>query len=290
MPSFQIIRGIPFLNADYFSREKIEGTMDYLPRDGDIIIASYPKTGTTWLQYIALQIISKGQLFPSFSDAISKVAPFMGISGPEDINNLSGVRIYKHHYRYDMVKKNSKSKVLYIYRDPKDVVISLYHFQQELFDQKVDLHEFFTDFLNGNVGYGRYFEHALSFLAHRNDDNILLISYEKLYANPKEGILRIAKFLGEEYYRNLKEDESLLHKIVEYTSFDYMKTNLTLELPHQTSKLASSENSKNIINFFRKGVVGDGKDSLSSDQLRRLREVATEIMKGSDVLQYWFKE
>ncbi|GBO35250.1 Sulfotransferase family cytosolic 1B member 1 [Araneus ventricosus] len=262
--------------------------MDYLPRDGDVIIASYPKTGTTWLQYIVLQITSKGQLFPSFKDVLEKVAPFMGMNGPEVIDNLTGLRVYKHHYRYDMVKKNPKAKVLYIYRNPADTVISLYHFIQGIWEQKIDLDEFFNGFLTGKIEFGRYFEHVLSFLDRKNDDNLLLISYEKLYDDPKDGILRIAKFLGEEYYRNLSEDESLLHKIVECTSFDYMKKNLTLELPHQTPRLPSSEKSKNTINFFRKGVVGDGKHSLSPDQLKVLREVATEVMKGSEVLQDWF--
>ncbi|GBO19407.1 Sulfotransferase family cytosolic 1B member 1 [Araneus ventricosus] len=290
MARHQIIRGIPFPNLNFLSRENIPATLDYLPRDGDIIIASYPKTGSTWLQYIVLQITSKGQLFLSSINDFEKVMPCMGMSGPEDIDNLTGVRVYRHHYRYDMVKKNPKAKVLYVYRNPADTVISRYHFSQEIYEQKLDLDEFFNEFLTGNIGYGQYFEHILSFLAHKNDDNLLLISYEKLYDDPKDGILRIAKFLGEEYYRNLSDDESLLNKIVECTNFDCMKKNLTLEVPHQTPRLPSSEKSKNTINYFRKGVIGDGKNSLSKDQLRRLREVATEVMKGSEVLQDWFKE
>ncbi|GBN00843.1 Amine sulfotransferase [Araneus ventricosus] len=262
--------------------------MDYLPRDGDIIIASYPKTGSIWLQYIVLQITSKGQSFPSFKDDLEKVAPFMGMSGPEVIHNLTGVRFYRHHYRYDLVKKNPKAKVLYIYRNPADIVISFHHFIQGVREQKFDLDEIFNEFLIGNIGFGRYFEHVLSYLAHKNDDNLLLISYEKLHSNPKEGILRISKFLGEEYYKNLTEDETLLHKVLECTSFDNMKKHLTIELPRQTPKLSFSEKSKNTINFVRKGVVGDGKNSLSPDQMRRLREMATEVMKGYEVLQDWF--
>ncbi|KAF8787306.1 Sulfotransferase family cytosolic 1B member 1 like protein [Argiope bruennichi] len=290
MSRHQIIRGIPFPNVSYFKRENIESTLDYPPKDGDIIIASYPKTGTTWLQYIVLQIISKGESFPTFNDLLDKVTPFMEMTGVEAIDNLTGVRIYKHHYRYNMVKKNPKAKVLYTYRNPADTVISFYHFIQGIWEKKIDLDEFFDGFLSGNIEYGRYFEHVMSFLAHKNDDNLMLISYEKLYANPKEGILQIAKFLGDEYYQNLLEDESLLNTILEHTSFDYMKKNLTLELPRQDSSENSASDEKNTVNFFRKGVVGDGKKSLSPDQLRRLREVAKEVMKDSEILQEWFKE
>ncbi|CAL1272155.1 unnamed protein product [Larinioides sclopetarius] len=189
-----------------------------------------------------------------------------------------------------MVKKNPKAKVLYIYRNPADTVISFYHFMQGVWGEKFDLDEFFDGFLTGNIEYGRYFEHVLSFLDHKNDDNLLLLSYENLHANRKEGILRIAKFLGDKYYRNLSEDESLLNQIVERTSFDYMKKKLTHELPPKTEKDNAPEKSRNTINFFRKGIVGDGKNSLSPEQMKRLQKVATEIMKDSEVLQDWFKE
>ncbi|GFY42092.1 hypothetical protein TNIN_270841 [Trichonephila inaurata madagascariensis] len=61
---------------------------------------------------------------------------------------------------------------------------------------------------------------------HKNDGNLLLISYEKLFANRKEGYLRIAKFLGEEYYQNIVNDKELLNRILQNTHFDYMKNKL----------------------------------------------------------------
>ncbi|KAF8787307.1 sulfotransferase 1B1-like isoform X1 [Argiope bruennichi] len=290
MSRLQIIRGVPFPSFGPFKKENIEKTLDYPPRDGDIIIASYPKTGTTWLQYTLLQIVSKGESYPSFQDVLEKISPFMEVTGPEAIDNLTGLRMYKHHYRYDMVKKNPKAKVLYIYRNPADTLISFYHFIQGVWEKKIDFDEIFEGFITGNIEYGRYFEHVMSFLDHKNDDNLLLISYEKLHANPKEGILRIAKFLGEEYYQSLSTDESLLEKIVERTSFDYMKKNIDVDLPHRKKNENASEGSEKEFTFFRKGVVGDGKKSLSPDQLRRLREVATEVMKDSEVLQDWFED
>ncbi|KAF8787309.1 Bile salt sulfotransferase like protein [Argiope bruennichi] len=287
MSRFQVIKGIPFSNVHWFKKENIEGTIDYYPKDGDISIASYPKTGTTWLQYIVLQITSEGDYFPPFDDL--HVKTFMEMAGPEVIDSLEGVRIYKHHYRYDMVKKNPKSKVLYIYRNPEDTFVSYFHFMENVREEKLNFEEFFEGFLSGNIEYGSYFEHVLSFLNHKDDDNLLLISYEKLHANPREEILRISRFLGEEYYQGLLSDELLLSKILKNTSFEHMKKNRKFNLPHNSIE-ESSEKHANNINLFRKGIIGDGKSLLSEEQMCRLREKLTEIMKDTEVFKEWIKQ
>ncbi|GBN14083.1 Sulfotransferase family cytosolic 1B member 1 [Araneus ventricosus] len=281
---------MPFPKTRWFKKENIEKTMDYPPRNGDIIITSYPKTGSNRLQYIVLQIISKGEYFPSFNDCLYSKVPFMEITGPEAIDNMRGLRMYRNHYRYDMVQKNPKSKVLYIYRKPEDTLISWYHFLQSVREEQINFDEFCEDFLEGKVEYGNYFDHVLSYLSHKDDDNLLLVSYEKLHANAGEEILRIAKFLGEEFYQSLYNNELLLEKIVEHTSFDYMKKNLVFTLPHNKPSEASADESEHVISFFRKGTVGDGKRSLSLDQLQRLQKRVVETIKDTGVLKQWLDE
>ncbi|GFR19058.1 hypothetical protein TNCT_125691 [Trichonephila clavata] len=283
----QKIRGFPFPKVAWFIKENIEETLDYESHDGDLIICSYPKTGTTWLQYIVMQILSKGEDFPSFNDALMKAAPFMEMTGKGPIDEMQGLRIYKHHYRFNMIKRNDKAKYLYIYRHPEDTLVSFYHFFQNIREEKFDFDPFFEEFLTNDVEYGRYFEHVLSFLAHKNDENLLLISYERLHANRKEGYLRIAKFLGEEYYQSLVNDESLLNRIIENTSFDHMKKNLPFVHPHPKEP---SKDTVKTVDFFRKGGVGDGKNKLSPDQIKRIRDLANEMMKGTEVLKEWYGE
>ncbi|CAL1271329.1 unnamed protein product [Larinioides sclopetarius] len=287
MSRFQMIRGIPFPNVPWFRKENIEKTMDYVAQNGDIVIASYPKTGTHWLQYIVLQITSKGESYPSFNDCIYNKVPFMEMTGPEAIDNMKDLRIYKNHYRYNMVPKNSKSKVLYIYRNPEDTLVSLYHFLQSSLEEQINFDGFFEGFIAGDIEYGSYFKHVSSYLAHKDDDNLLLVSYEKLHANRREETLRIAKFLGEGYYQCLSDDESLLGKILERTSFEYTKKNLFFTLPRNKTSESSTDESEHVINFFRKGTVGDGKKSLSLDQLKRLQKRVVETIKGKEVLREW---
>jgi len=83
--SFQIIRGFPCPVSKRFTKKNIEDAMDYVPGDGDVIIASYPKTGTTWMNYIVLQIRSRGREFPSFDEATHKITPYFEMAGLEAV-------------------------------------------------------------------------------------------------------------------------------------------------------------------------------------------------------------
>lgn len=287
---FQIVRGFPFPLSDHFTKKNIEDAMDLIPEDDDIIIATYPKTGTTWIQYIVMQIMSKGEYFPTFADALFKVVPYIEMVGVAAVHAQKKPRIYKHHIDYKLVKKNNKSKVIYTYRNPEDTVVSYYHFSRNMESNfSLDFNEFFDNFVTGKISYGDYFQHVLSFYDHRNDDNLLMVSYEKLHANRKAEILRIAKFLHEEHYQRFLDDEELLNRIILHTSFDYMKKNLTSTHPDTLAGIRPEQPEDNFPkHFFRKGIVGDGKTALSDTQRQVLKEAATKVLKGTSIISEWY--
>ncbi|XP_055937278.1 sulfotransferase 1B1-like isoform X2 [Argiope bruennichi] len=281
----QYVRGFPFSKAPFYTKENLEGTLDYVPHDGDIVIVSYPKTGTRWLEYIVLQILSKAEMFPDFNDALLKYVPFMELVGPKVIDQMESYRVYRTHLPFNRMNKNPKAKYLYIYRNPEDQFISYYKFVQKIRPVHVDYNDFLDGYLIGRIEYARYFEHILSFLEHKNDENLLLISYEKLYTDRRNMILKIAKFLAEEYFQNLSNDEKLLDRVIEHTNFDYMQKNLPFEHPFYKKEVAASKKSND--SFFRKGVIGDGKNSLPAEDVKRIRELAQKLMNGTEVLKEW---
>ncbi|CAL1286592.1 unnamed protein product [Larinioides sclopetarius] len=286
----QYVRGLPFFLSSRFSKENIEAAIDYQPQDGDIITASYPKTGTTWLQYIVLQILSKGSSFPSFNDVLFKEAPYLEMSGTAPIEALKKPRVYKHHLPYNMVKKNEKAKLLYIHRNPEDTLVSFYHFMQNLnFNFDTNFNQYVEDFMSANVPYGSYFEHVKSYLSHKDDSNLLILTYEGLHKNMKERILKIAKFLGEDYFNRISNDDLLLNKIMKQTCFENMKNNLSYVIRDTFTK-DSLKNEPRKVEFFRKGTTGDGKKYLSPDQQNRLREIAEKILEGTDVVAKWYSK
>lgn len=287
--NMQIIRGIPFPKSERFIEKNILDAIELMPEDGDVIIASYPKTGTTWLQYIILQILSKAKIFPSMDEASKIHVPFLELVGVAALDAAAKPRIYKHHIPYNLAKKNPKSKVIYIHRNPEDTIASYYYFRQSRVED-LSFDEFFDRFIAGNIEFGSYFDHVMSFYHHRDDPNLLIVSYEKLHANTKEEILRIAKFLGEEHIKYLSEDEETLKKIIENTSFESMKKNLDFNV---SSRKISGSQEKGIQEtggvFFRKGVVGDGRNSLSEIQRKRIREIVEMKMKDSNIGKEWLQ-
>lgn len=284
----QYIRGIPFTYAPRFSRENIEAAFDYVARDGDIAISSYPKTGTTLLEYTVLQIMSNGEFFPNMNDLMHKIVPFIEMTGTSAIEVLNQRRIYKHHLPFNVIKKNDKAKYLYIYRKPEDTLVSYYHFTQNviLSNEKIQMGQYFEDFLSGDVAYGSYFKHVSSYISHKEDDNLFITTYENLVSNRREEILKIAKFLGDEYHRSVAGDESVLNAIMEHTSFHYMKSRLWYDNPDSDNKRTDKTKK---VDFFRKGVVGEGRQVLSSVQLKRLRDVALQEIESKHVIDEWTK-
>ncbi|XP_015913559.2 sulfotransferase 1B1 [Parasteatoda tepidariorum] len=286
-PNLQMINGLPF--SLMFRKDKIEEALNFQSQMGDVIIATYPKTGTTWMQYIVLQILTGGEDFPPFNDVLEKHVPYIdmvGVSAVEDLKTRP--RAYKTHLPYNMMKTDPGSKVIYVYRKPEDTFVSFYHFMNNMMGN-LNFDRYFEDFMRGFVSYGSYFEHILSYWNHRNERNMLLLSYEKLQADTRKEILGVAKFMGEEFYERLASDQSIMDKILLNTSFGHMQKNLKLVFPENPARDNYSKDvPQKQVNFFRKGKVGDGKRHLSETQLKRLKTLATETLKGTDILQEWY--
>ncbi len=96
-------------------------------RQGDIIVASYPKSGTTWMQQIVGQLLTAGHEFP-----INQVSHWMDLR-LNPLRRLAVIeaqkhrRILKSHLPLDALVFSPKAKYLYIARDGRDVVWSLHH-------------------------------------------------------------------------------------------------------------------------------------------------------------------
>ncbi|GBM47707.1 Sulfotransferase 1C2A [Araneus ventricosus] len=207
---------------------------------------------------------------------------------------------------------STEAKYIYVARHPADCVVSYYHhlqffptyfFSEGTFD---DLFEFFV---KGEVENGDYFDHLLDGYSRRNEPNVLFLTYESMMADPREACLKIACFLGEEYYKNLlANDEVILQKVLEYSSLKFMKSTVNEFWKEQFISIAPEEDQKSnpILRnlsklmkevmekgeisegkFIRKGTVGEGKVMLSEAQRQSLRNRILEKTAQSDVMSLW---
>uniref|UniRef100_A0A803TH05 Sulfotransferase n=1 Tax=Anolis carolinensis TaxID=28377 RepID=A0A803TH05_ANOCA len=200
-------------------------------RQDDVIMTGYPKCGTHWLEHI---LNNMSDMAAKYTEEEKKrrtkfekeleITSHLEFGDPgkfKRMENLPSRRVIITHLAPNMLPKSAfknKAKILVLIRNPKDTLVSFFHFNNKVsvFPTKT-WNEFFTDFMSGKVSWGSYFDFVKEWSKYIDDENVTSISYEELKENPNLEIKRIASFLG----FSLTEDE--IQSIVEKSSFKTMK-------------------------------------------------------------------
>uniref|UniRef100_A0A2I3LX39 Sulfotransferase n=1 Tax=Papio anubis TaxID=9555 RepID=A0A2I3LX39_PAPAN len=121
--------------------------------------------------------------------------------GLDIIKELTSPRLIKSHLPYRFLPSdlhNGDSKVIYMARNPKDLVVSYYQFHRSLrtMSYRGTFQEFCRRFMNDKLGYGSWFEHVQEFWEHRMDSNVLFLKYEDMHRDLVTMVEQLARFLG----------------------------------------------------------------------------------------------
>lgn len=187
------------------------------PRPTDVVISPYGKSGTTWLQQIFHTLRTRGDM--DFDD-ISRVVPWietatslgLDIEAPQ----RAEPRGFKSHLAYDRLPAGARAMVAF--RDPKDVVVSMYRFLEGWFFEPgaVSLTEFVHYWIARRATGGDYWRHLISWWGQRDNPDVLVMTYEDMSADPKSSIRRVADFVG------IGLDGALLQLTLEHSSLAFM--------------------------------------------------------------------
>jgi estrone sulfotransferase len=232
----------------------------------DLFIASYPKSGNTWVRFVLANMKSKGEeiTFKTIDQYVSDVYTAKGF-----LNSKKNNRIIKTHqtlFEY-------YPKTIYIYRDYRDVLISFYHYEKALTHFAGTFEQFIVS-KNVNEPFGSWKEHvkkALDFKL-KYPEKILLISYESLIDEPLLQLKLIQEFTGLKPMLSIEE-------INNRCSFSKLKDD---ETKH-------SSNFKDISKeyFFREGKKGKWVDFFTTETIHELKK-DTELMQLMIQLDYSF--
>ncbi|NXY56729.1 ST2B1 Sulfotransferase, partial [Callaeas wilsoni] len=171
-------------------------------RPTDVLIATYPKSGTTWMQEILTLLFSLGDARPAKTIPNWERAPWLEqIYCREALRDTETPRLLTTHLPAHVLApalQRSKAKVIYVARNPKDVAVSFYHFHHlaKFLPDPSSFDAFLTQFLEGTVHYGSWFDHVKGWLGQRHLLDILYITYEELHQDLRGTAQRLSTFLG----------------------------------------------------------------------------------------------
>jgi aryl sulfotransferase len=246
-------------------------------RDDDIIIATYPKAGTTWMQQIVAQLLFAGD--PNLE--VGRRSTWVDLRLPPKAEKLAMLeaqthrRFVKTHLPLDALVFSPRAKYIYVARDGRDVVWSYhYHFStisQTWLDRinnlpggvgppvtppPPDILQFWRVWLEGG-GWGvqSFWRHLRTWWAARDLPNVLLVHYARLKSDLPGEIRRIAAYL------DIAIDPARWEEIVEHCSFDWMKAHAA------KTAIATSGAWDEPETFFHRGVNGRWSDMLTAEDV-----------------------
>ena len=260
---------------------------DFPFRDDDIIIATYAKAGTTWMQQIVSQLIFNGEIGLPVAD----MSPWMDLCVPpapikmEMVMAQTNRRFLKTHLPIDALVFSEKAKYLYIGRDGRDVLWSWYNHHQtanEIFYNAVnssphlvgppfskpegDIKEYYQKWLEED-GYPFWsqWDNVSSWWKIKDLPNVHFVHYANLKSDMPDEIRKIAAFL------DIPIDESKWEAILKHCSFDYMKKNAAASVPGGGIFWEGGASS-----FINKGTNSRWKEVLSSEESAEYERIAEE--------------
>lgn len=180
-------------------------------RPDDALIASYPRSGSTWLRFVLTEVLA-GE---SEWDAVNEIVPYVGEHRSAPPLLASGGRLVKTHE----ITSGPCLRAAYLVRDPRDVVLSEHRLSQRG-GSTMTLEDYVPRWLEGRESpFGRWDDHVIMWthgpLEARGD--LLTIRFEDLKANTADVVAKVLGFLG------AKVDRAAIDRAVDANTLARMK-------------------------------------------------------------------
>ncbi|XP_047163827.1 cytosolic sulfotransferase 15-like, partial [Vigna umbellata] len=255
-------------------------------KDSDIIVASFPKSGTTWLKAIAFAIVNRRCFsiynHPLLTSNPHQLVPFIEFMHPADSHfPTTEPRLFGTHIPFPSLSKSiieSNCKIIYICRNPFDTFISAWNFFNKIKQHSSSvptMEEIFEMYCNGIIEFGPWWSHMLGYWKESivRPNKILILKYEDLKENVNLYVKRVAEFLDFPFTQE-EESNGVFESIIRLCSFEKMKD---LEVNKSGISYKIVENK----HFFRKAEIGDWVNYFSPSMTEKLSKIMEEKLSGS---------
>ncbi|KAJ8392399.1 hypothetical protein AAFF_G00075240 [Aldrovandia affinis] len=225
-------------------------------RPDDVLLVAYPKCGFSWM----VGVLQKIMVAATGVEKEAKCDPLLEFLCPEMqkmVSECPSPRLLGTHLHPKNIPASftaKKTKMLVMFRNPKDTAVSYFHFTNNnpFLPNAECWDKFYSEFMSGDVAWGSYFDHALAWEKRVDDPNVMIVTYECLKKNLPEGVRRVSKFF------NFSLSEEQIQKIAQESTFKAMK------------ECSKESHGKMGDVFFRKGEVGDWKNHFNDAQSKEM--------------------
>lgn len=278
----------------------------FRPREDDIVIATYPKCGTTWTQRIVSLLV-----FQSIEPQPLTISPWIDcrfIQGAAETQALIEAqthrRYLKSHLPFDALPHHAQVKYIHVARDGLDAMMSWHNHQVKykrmdlldragLADETVarpyprpseNPRDFFHDWMGMN-GEGRmsdvsaeaFFDTERTYWAARRQANVLMVHYADLLADLDGEMRRIADFL------EIVTAPALWPDLVHAAKFEQMRRDGDALMPTAKGGWAGGA-----ADFLHAGTNERWRDALTDEDVAAYRARAEHEMNPA--LNHWLRK
>jgi len=233
----------------------------------DFVIVSFQKCGKTWLRVMLAKVLSKEYGIKKLKLDLQ----FMTLFHPRFPNILiSHAGSTKDNNKINFTKIYKKKKIIFLVRDPRDIVVSLFHGSRTR-DKVYDGEDISLFIKNQNCGFQKIinFMNLWAQEMSKRPKDFIVIKYEDLKNDAANELKKIFDFV------KIEVKNEIIDQAVAYGSFDNMRK---MEMAGVIKDYRMKPGNVNDPNSFRtrKGKVGGYKEELSEEDINYMEELMSK--------------
>nr|ADO33062.1 sulfotransferase [Biston betularia] len=270
-------------------------------RPDDVWVITFPRSGTTWTQemvwllennldyetskekplYERFPMIEITSMIPDIAFELIKtnfmnLGNFQGLSEAvrhaswSTVEKYSSPRFIKTHLPLSLLPPNllNTAKVVYVARDPRDVVVSYYYLHKMVGKSllRANFSHFWEAFRRDLLPWTPIVSHTNEAWVQRDHPNMHFIFYEDMIKDLVGEVHRMSQFLNRKY------SEECIINLSQYLSFDNLRKNKNVN--------NTTTEGKDAVQFIRKGEAGGWRSHFDEKMEIQAEEFLMEKLKG----------